>query len=250
MKTSSVAASYIYVFILTIFWCFTSALAQTDVAAGTNVQSNPVCVAYAHLVEFRPFEQKVGYYMPPEASIDVGVYDITSVIHGSMVASRIYVPFAPTTLRGSLPTNAILIVTFWDGSTANYKPIGNEAWRGILPDTPENRVKIESMSLGELSETLSGRELPEAAARQVALNKIEELHDYTGFSRNYKFSASKRNPFGWFFSITVLDERNRIPVVNTIMVEIGDDGDVVYCRLDPFGALYTAAEWDSIPSVP
>ena len=216
---------------------------------GGTTGSNPVCVAYARLIECKPYEQKPGFHVPPEASIDIGVFELREVVRGSMASSPVYVPYAPNTLRGALPTNAILIVTFWEGSSANYKPIGEEAWRGILPDTQETRATIEVLTAAEISQTPSGRELPEAAARQIALNKIETLNDYTGFSGKHKFSAVKREPFGWFFAVSVLDERQPRASVNTIMVRISDEGEVVSCRLDPFGSLYTASEWDSVPSI-
>ena len=127
--------------------------------------------------------------------------------------------------------------------------IGKEAWRGILPDTPENRSRISAMSSEEISQTPRGKELPEATARQIAQQALADHADYTGYSGEYKLSTIKRLPFGWFFGIYVLDKRGQIPFVRDLTLQVNDEGEVVSFKHSLFGSSWSASEWDAIPAL-
>jgi hypothetical protein len=223
--------------------------AEGSINIANNTQSNPICVVYARLTEFKPYMQKAGFPEPPEATLDIGIFKVLEVVRGNIDTPSVCIPYSPNTLRGLLPTNAILVLTHMEGTRANYDPVGGEAWRGILPDTLETRARIESLTDEELSRTPTGKEIPETAARQIALNKLEILNDYTGFSGKYKFSTAERKPFGWFFWVYVLDERESPASVISVMVSISDEGEVVACWINGFGSDYAASEWDSIPEL-
>ena len=217
--------------------------------ANTSMCFEAPCVAYARLTEFRPYKQKPGFPEPPEATLDIGIFEVMKVVRGNIDTPHVNVIFSSNTLRGVLPTNAILIIAHNKGTRANYDPIGCEAWRGILPDTPDNRANIEALTDEELSRTPTGHEITEATARKIALSKLESLQNYTGFSGKYKFTTAEREPFGWSFYVHVLDERKSPASVNGVMVQISDDGEVVTCRINGFDSSWVANEWDSIPEL-
>jgi hypothetical protein len=148
-----------------------------------------------------------------------------------------------------LPDNAILLLSSFSSSHATYEAIGEEAWRGILPDTPENRARISTTSSGELSKTPPGKELPKATARQIAQQVLADHANYTGYSGKYKFSVIQRRPFGWFFGVNVLDERGEISFVRDLTIQVNDEGEVVSYRNSMFGSSWSASEWDAIPNL-
>lgn len=225
-----------------------AALLSTDAHSTLNQTAHqPVVVAFGDLKEHKHYEQRPNFPIPPEGTLDLAIYEIRSIRHGTINSPKAVIAFSPVTLRGPLPQQAILIMTHCDSSESSFEPIGREAWRGILLDTPEARERTEATSLAELSGTPPHLQLPEATARQIALDRIIALKDYTRYSNNHKFLYTRREPFGWYFSVAVLVEEARPPYINHLLVQVNDEGNVVSCMVNSFGSIYTAEEWNTIP---
>ena len=180
---------------------------------------------------------------PVESQTDMATYAISEIVQGTLGASQIRIIYSTITAKSPLPESAILLLYQYSTNASVYAPLGREAWRGILPDTPENRARIQAASPEELSATTPGDELSEADALQIAQQALADHSDYVGYSGKHKITTIRRMPFGWFFGVDVLDERGGESVVEEFTIQINDEGELVTIYHLPFKSLKSADQW-------
>lgn len=171
-------------------------------------------------------------------------------IYGNFTTNRISVDYFHNTLKSPLPERSILILASSFGEPQieeDADSLGGEAWRGILPDTPENRELIRKIPIAEFEQNRPENHLPKEKAISLAQHYLSQQDRLT---KGQSLLVAARKPFGWrVFSFLAFDESCRHYIL-TCTVHVSDTGDVLgdIGAFDPPG--FTAeelAEWDIKP---
>lgn len=185
-----------------------------------------VHIAFAHLIKSKSINGMV-----------LTEYKLDSIYKGKFLNDDyVYIPIKKETIpKGGIPEKAILILHFqsemeWYNDTIKYiskddndllrtyVPLQNDAQKGILPDTPENRNKIESLSIENISQTPTKDQIAMEKAIEIAKKKNEE-----GDDSEYHYTAH-RYPYGW-----VVDSEYASNVFGSgSRFWVGDDGKIKY----------------------
>lgn len=164
-------------------------------------------------------------------------YKLDSIYKGKFLKDDyVYIPIKKETIpKGGIPEKAILILHLqsemeWyedaikyipkddDDLLRTYVPLQNDARKGILPDTVENRKKIESLSIENISHTPVKDQIAMEKAIEIAKKKNEE-----GDDEEYHYTAH-RYPYGW-----VVDSEYASNVFGSgSRFWVGDDGEIKY----------------------
>lgn len=193
---------------------------------------------YRHPTDNRPDEFLMGWAQ----------YEVDEVVRGTLPDPVVRVTFNAGTQLLPLPTQAILLLTA-DSLPGRYSPLGEEASRGILPDTLENRSRIGKLSDEELAQSPSEHQLPPQEAVQLAHLALKRYSDYTGYGGQSRLVNMHRKPFGWFLSLAVLDQRPPHPSVIPLAAHVSDDGRVVNLSKLLFAGPWSPDEWHSMAGV-
>lgn len=150
-------------------------------------------------------------------------YDVKEVVSGSFPTNSVIVMYSENSLPlGGLPQNAILILQSPAGNKPPpdgwYLALGGDAYRGILPDTTENRRRIEGIRLADLSVNSRSGQLPRHQAISIARVHANRLYEFP--ARNRCSAVRSEFGYGWF----VLFEWGRGEPGSSITLIVGDDG--------------------------
>ena len=179
-----------------------------------------VHIAFAHLIKtesFNEFNEMVG-----------AKYQLDSIYKGKFLKNDYaYVVIKKETIpEEGLPEQAILVLHYFselmsyddavrasDDLQRVYVPLENGAQKGILPDTPENRKKLKSLSLKYLSsKPKKGRITMEQAIEKA--QKVCEEEDTCE-------CEAERYPYGWEVYCKYKNVFSSGPIIY-----IGDDGKI------------------------
>jgi hypothetical protein len=146
----------------------------------------------------------------------MGVYRIREVLLGQYSGETAIVVFAQSTMVTNLPSNALLVL-----ARKNFflTALGLDVSKGILPNTAENRKKLEP--LDQLPARLQAAMLTEADAQELALGYISR-----GASDLQILKVTRRRyPFCWF--VSVLLQSADLTRGDIKYLIIGDDRKIV-----------------------
>jgi hypothetical protein len=190
-----------------------------------------VHIAYAHFIEDVESSERKIYKK----------YQLDEICEGRFLTDDcVYVVIKKRTIpKEGLPVQAILILHYksellWYDEAIerisklnenefllrDYVPLQNDARKGILPDTPENRQIIESLSLEKLSRTPIEDQITMEQAIEIAKVSCEYREDYI-----YEYSA-RRYPYGWEAGCLKRKSSGAYMPGGLSIVFVGDDGEV------------------------
>lgn len=130
----------------------------------------------------------------------VATFVLKEALRGTFTTNEVRVRYHPDTLHGQLPETAILLLETRSGEAAapivddTVSAAGDEAGRGILPDTPENLERITRASIEELSKTSPELKISRADAIVAANQALIERGEY---AENLAYTTRRMN-YGWF----------------------------------------------------
>jgi hypothetical protein len=149
--------------------------------------------------------------------------------------------------RDGLPKKAILILHFMGDSFtwkqcldemnsdpnllkySSYYPLGGDAYRGILPDTPENRKRIARLSVKELAENPRDKWLAKEQAVAIANKHLEsefEKERRRGCTLEIEEPKRSLGGYGWFMSFKVHEPDGGVAIGHWGGISVGDDAKV------------------------
>jgi hypothetical protein len=187
----------------------------------------PIAIARARLV--------LGELLEPD--LYVATFALKEVLRGTFTTNEVRVRCHPDTLHGTLPENAILLLETRSGEASSpivdgtASAAGDEAGRGILPDTPANLERIMGVPIEELSKSPPEQMISRADAIVAANQALIERGEYA----DKMAYTTRRMNFGWFVGPYKLvkdakeDERetDSWTVGNVCGIYVSDSGQVL-----------------------
>jgi len=199
-------------------------------------QATPnVHIAYAHQVEDVELTN----------SLTLIKYKVDTICRGKFVTNDyVYVGFSEGTMpKQGLPKQAILVlhlsswhqtyaeaaqfVSGFDGDAftiRTYDALQNDARKGILPDTLENRQKIAAISLQELAQTPRQEQISKARAIEIATVMLRADPE-SKVGETYKFKTN-RYPYGWELFCDIINSNGGQNLGGFCLIYVGDDGEI------------------------
>lgn len=165
---------------LCVNWC-----AGGEINIITN--SEYVYVLHGRLITYRTEE-----YM------GVAQYQVEDSENFILPGSSVEISFPTSTVKGVIQTNAILLLT-WFAPGPMFKPIGDQAWRGILPFTSDEYERLSAGAAYDLALPKPGTELSRRDAKASAIKEIIRRGDY-GDIVEWKFV---RRPLHWLVAVQI-----------------------------------------------
>lgn len=175
-------------------------------------------------------------------SLTLRKYQIDTVCRGRFVTNDyVYVGFAKASMpTQGLPQKAILILhlSSWDQTYAEaklfvsgadgdefairkYDALQNDARKGILPDTSENRREAETLCLEKIAQTPQKDRVSEVRALEIARASLRADPDSKA-GETYRFKTS-RHPYGWRLYCDILNPNGSQNVGSFCTIYVGDD---------------------------
>jgi len=192
---------------------FISLIALT-LTVGCATNSPPLVVAYGRFVS-----------QHDDIELRVARYEVSEIQRGHLPTNVVEVVFWRKTQTRELPREAVLLLSRPLAlSPPIWHAVGEDASRGILPDTSDVRSGIVSLADARILDSPRKLWLPQTEAEKIIGGYLQaEGIDISRVRLNLR-----RGEFGWRASVHVPDPQGREMIGDESYVGVRDNGDILY----------------------
>ena len=158
-----------------------------------------------------------------EGSLSILRYRVDKLERGTVATNLLTVLGCSTTVTGSPPERAILVLSRPSMPGAWYA-VGDDFRRGVVPDTPENRTLIVNASNALLLDNPRPRRLPKERAEALILRRCNSESQLGPRPDRIKLT---RVEFGWRACLTFANAVGEVAIGSELFVRITDDGEII-----------------------
>jgi len=182
--------------------------------AGCATKPQHLVVAYGRLLN-----------QHDDIELRVARYEVSEIQRGHLPTNLVEVIFWKRTQNGELPSEAILLLSHpLAVSPPIWHAVGEDASRGILPDTPDTRWRIASLADARVLDSPKTQWLPRAEAEKIVCDYLRA----EGIDISRMRLDLRRGQFGWKGSVTFPDEQGRVDYGGESYLGVRDRGDILY----------------------
>ena len=158
-----------------------------------------------------------------DIELRVARYKVSEIQRGRLNTNVVEVVFWRKTQTSELPRAALLLLSR-PLAPAIWHAVGEDATHGILPDTPDSRARVASLSDDRILDAPQREWLPRPEAERIIADYLRAHGVDIARMRLHV----RRGEFGWRASVDFPDAQGRLAVGGESYLGVRDSGDVLF----------------------